>query len=118
MSEIKKESLMVLKECAELQIKKSQDYQNEKSRIRQADHYRRGIETIHDMIHQKMLRAESILEVIRAGGDNNFESIEDTYKDMINYCSFAVSYIRKKMDGQKLENDIFNQPSSKVEKND
>jgi hypothetical protein len=49
------------------------------------------------MIHQKLLRAQSLLE---AEGDPKFESLEDTYKDMINYCSFAVSYMRGKMDGQ------------------
>ena len=49
------------------------------------------------MIHQKLLRAQSLLE---ADGDVKFESLEDTYKDMINYCSFAVSYLRGKMDGQ------------------
>ena len=34
---IDKESLKVLKECAELQIKKSNDYQNPNSRIKEAD---------------------------------------------------------------------------------
>ena len=32
-----KESLKVLQECAEIQARKSNDYQNENSRIRQAD---------------------------------------------------------------------------------
>ena len=50
-----KESLKVLQECAELQQRKSQDYQNDKSRIRQADHYPRGCATILDMVHQKLL---------------------------------------------------------------
>ena len=35
-----KESVKVLQECAEIQTKKSNDYQNEHSRIRQADYYR------------------------------------------------------------------------------
>ena len=51
-----KESLKVLQECAELQQKKSRDYQNENSRIRQADHYPRGCATILDMVHQKITR--------------------------------------------------------------
>ena len=92
-----KESVNVLIECIELQLKKSQDYQNPNSNIKQAMHYRRGVDTIHDMIHQKLLRAQSLLE---AEGDPKFESLEDTYKDMINYCSFAVSYMRGKMEGQ------------------
>lgn len=73
-------------------------------------HYRRGIDTIHDMIHQKMIRAESLLANAKAGADGpNFESIEDTYKDIINYASFAVSYIRNKMEGQSQDRDMFNE---------
>ena len=41
-----KESLKVLKECAEMQTKKSQDYQSQESTVLQAMHYRRGIDTI------------------------------------------------------------------------
>ena len=92
-----KESVKVLHECINLQLQKSNDYQNPKSNIKQAMHYRRGVDTIHDMIHQKLLRAQSLLE---AEGDPKFESLEDTYKDMINYCSFAISYMRGKMEGQ------------------
>lgn len=95
-----KESLRVLQECAELQTKKSQDYQSSESTVVQAMHYRRGIDTIHDIILGKMMRATSLLE---STDEPNFESIEDTYKDMINYCSFAVSYLRGKMDGQEKD---------------
>ena len=56
-----KESVNVLNECIELQLRKSQDYQNPNSNIKQAMHYRRGVDTIHDMIHQKLLRAQSCL---------------------------------------------------------
>lgn len=90
-------SVKVLEECIELQNRKSQDYQNPNSNIVQAMHYRRGVDTIHDMIHQKLLRAQSLLE---SESNQNFESLEDTYKDMINYCSFAVSYLRGEMEGQ------------------
>lgn len=100
-----RESVKVLQECMDLQIRKSQDYQNPNSNIVQAMHYRRGVDTIHDMVWQKLLRAQSLLE---SAGDPNFESLEDTYKDMINYCSFAVAYIRGKMEGQDPERDMFN----------
>ena len=100
---MKKESVEVLKECIELQLAKSKDYQNPKSNIKQAMHYRRGVDTIHDMIHQKLLRAQSLLEADVGLEERQFESLEDTYKDMINYCSFAVSYLRGKMDGQEKD---------------
>lgn len=107
-----KESVKVLQECAELQTRKSQDYQNEQSNIVQAMHYRRGVDTIHDMIWQKLIRAQSLLESGRAD-EANFESLEDTYKDLINYSSFAVSYIRGKMEGQDPNRDMFNRPVNK-----
>jgi len=104
---IERESIKVLRECIELQLAKSADYQNPNSNIVQAMHYRRGIDTIHDMIHQKLLRAQSILE---SGNQPQFEALEDTYKDLINYASFAVSYIRGKMQGQEADRDEFNRP--------
>ena len=100
-----KESIKVLQECAELQARKSEDYQNEGSNVLQAMHYRRGVDSIHDIIQGKCYRAQSLLE---STGDPNFESLEDTYKDIINYCSFAVSYMRGKMEGQSSDRDMFN----------
>jgi hypothetical protein len=110
MTSSKRESVKVLEECIELQIKKSQDYQNPNSQIVQAMHYRRGVDTIHDIILGKVQRATSVLE---SGNNPNFESLEDTYKDMINYCSFAVSYMRGKMEGQDPNRDMFNRIKDK-----
>ena len=102
-----RESVKVLQECIDLQIRKSQDYQNPNSNVKQAMHYRRGVDSIHDTMHGKMLRAQSLLE---SGETANFESLEDTYKDLINYASFAVSYIRGKMEGQNPDLDYLNRP--------
>ena len=101
------ETIKVLQECMDLQIRKSQDYQNPNSNVTQAMHYRRGIDTIHDVLQGKLYRAQSLLESGRAG-DANFESLEDSYLDMINYASFAVTYLRGKMRGQDPNRDIFN----------
>ena len=100
-----KESIKVLNECISLQLKKSEDYQSKDSNVKQAMHYRRGVDSIHDIIQGKCYRAQSLLE---STGDPNFESLEDTYKDIINYCSFAVSYMRGKMEGQSSDRDMFN----------
>ena len=108
-----KESIKVLQECAELQARKSEDYQNEGSNVLQAMHYRRGVDSLHDIIQGKCYRAQSLLE---SGSDPNHESLEDTYKDIINYCSFVVSYMRGKMEGQRSDRDMFNKP--KVKKNE
>lgn len=101
------ESIKVLEECVQLQVRKSQDYQNPNSNVSQAMHYRRGIDTIHDVIQGKVYRAQSLLESGRAD-TANFESLEDTYMDLINYASFAVVYLRGKMRGQDPDRDIFN----------
>jgi len=106
-----RESIKVLQECAELQDRKARDYQNEKSRIRQADHYPRGTATILDMVHQKMTRMYSVMEAAEHGEDPAFESLEDSAKDAINYLSFAVSYMRGKMDGQSSDRDFLNRPT-------
>lgn len=104
-----KESVKVLREVIDLQLKKSNDYQNPNSNVKQAMHYRRGIDSIHDIIQGKVYRAQSLLESASTpGAVTNFESLEDTYKDMAAYASFAVSYLRGKMDGQDPDRDMFN----------
>lgn len=105
-----RESLRVLQECAEVQNKKSQDYQNEKSRIVQADYYPRGIASIMDIIHAKTLRLWSVLEAMENDPEYkpNFESLEDSFKDLINYASFGVAYCRGKIPGQDPNRDFLN----------
>ena len=109
-----RESANILLEAAELQERKGQDYQNPLSRVRQADHYPRGVYTILDTINGKMLRMYSVLETMEAGGNVNFESVEDSAIDMINYASFLVAYMRGDIDGQEPNKDIFNRRMSKA----
>jgi hypothetical protein len=112
-------SVSVLQECIDLQNKKANDYQNSTSRIRQADYYPNGVLTIHDIMHAKMLRMKSVMEAMINDPNYtpNFESLEDSAKDLINYSSFFVSYIRGKIDGQEPVYDIFNRQIDRVEKN-
>ena len=101
------EAMKVLQECVELMRKKGNDYQNPNSNVVQARHYRRGIDSIHDIMQGKMYRAQSLLESGRAD-EANFESLEDTYKDLINYASFAVAWLRGGIEGQDPKRDMFN----------
>jgi hypothetical protein len=105
-----KESIKVLQECAEVQTKKGSDYQNEHSRIRQADYYPNGVSTLLDM-----LRMQSVVAAMQSDPsyEANFESIEDSAKDLINYATFVVEYTRGKMDGQREEHDFLNRPLDK-----
>lgn len=109
-----KASIAVLQECAELQLKKASDYQNPNSRIHQADYYPRGVASILDIVHGKVLRMYSVLEAMEIDPDYNpnFESLEDSAKDLINYASFIVAFIRGGIDGQDPNRDFLNRKVS------
>lgn len=104
----KRASVEILKEAIEIQIKKGDDYNNPHSRISQSDYYVRGVSTILDIAYGKVLRMYSVLETMEAGGKVNFESIEDSCLDLINYTSFIVAFMRGEVPGQNPEADIFN----------
>tara|TARA_R110000868_G_scaffold12850_1_gene60755 strand:+ start:723 stop:1100 length:378 start_codon:yes stop_codon:yes gene_type:complete len=93
-----------------LQNAKANDYQNKNSRILQADYYTNGCVTIHDIMNGKMLRMQSVMEAMQNDPNYapNFESLEDSAKDLINYASFFVSYLRGKIEGQRSDRDFLN----------
>lgn len=104
-------SVEVLKSCIELQLKKSRDYQNPNSSVVQADYYPRGIDTIMDIVHGKMLRVKSLTEASKGdvvAAEPYFESIKDSIMDAINYLSFAASWVDGTIPGQRTGYDIFN----------
>lgn len=103
-------SVRVLQECIDLQNKKSNDYQNPNSSIRQADYYPSGCLSILETIHSKVLRMRSVMEAMQYDPNYqpNFESLEDSAKDLINYASFFVAYSRGKIDGQDPNRDFLN----------
>lgn len=103
-------SVRVLRECIELQLKKSRDYQNPNSLIKQSDYYPSGCLTILEIMHAKMLRIRSVIEAMQYDETYapNFESLEDSAKDLINYASFFVSYSRGEMEGQDSSRDFLN----------
>ena len=107
-----KYSLKVLQRAAEIQTKKSSDYQNPNSRIKQADYYVRGCSTILDTMHAKVLRMQSVMEAMEKDPDYgiNFESLEDSCIDLINYASFFAAYLAGEMEGQKPDRDFLNRP--------
>lgn len=108
-------SVQILRECGDLQLKKSRDYQNPNSSIKQADYYPHGVSTILDIIHAKVLRARSVAEAMQNDPNYkpNFESMEDSFKDMCNYASFAASWLRGGIPGQSLDHDFLNRPNKK-----
>ena len=105
-------SANILLEAADIQEKKGNDYNNAVSRVQQADYYEHGVWTLLDTINAKYLRMVSVLETMEAGGNINYESVEDSALDMINYASFVVAYLRGDVPGQNPSRDIFNRPFS------
>ena len=93
-----------------MQLQKSRDYQNPDSRIVQADYYPRGLASIMDIINTKMLRIKSVMEAMEHDTEYepNFESVEDSLKDLINYASFGVSWCRGSIPGQDKQSDFLN----------
>jgi len=86
-------AVKVLEECADLMKLKSEDYNH----ISQIDYYPNGLQDIWYMLHTKVTRIRSVLA---KGSDTNFESAQDSARDLINYSAFFVEYSEGKMDGQ------------------
>lgn len=103
-------SANILLEAAEIQEKKGQDYNNATSSVEQADYYPRGVWSILDVVNAKYLRMVSVLETMEQGGKINFESVEDSALDLINYASFVAAYMRGDVPGQSADRDVFNKP--------
>jgi len=105
-----KTPMEVLKAAAEIQQKKSNDYQNPNSRVKQAQYYPRGCSTISDIMFGKMLRIQSVIEAMESDPDyqQNFESLEDSALDLINYATFFVSYMNHGIVGQDANRDFLN----------
>ena len=63
-----------------------------------------------DIVYAKVLRMYSVAEAMERDSDyeQNFESLEDSAKDLINYGSFIAAYIRNGIDGQDPNKDFLN----------
>ena len=83
-------AIQILKDAAALKEEKSKDYQGGK--WEEEDYFPFGDQSYMHMIHTKYLRMRSIMD-----NDNpNFESLEDTLIDMINYCAMYAAYLENK----------------------
>lgn len=110
-------SANILLEAADLQERKGADYNGAQTSIQQADYYPRGVWSILDVVNAKYLRMVSVLEQMEQGGKANFESVEDSAIDLINYASFIAAYMRGDVPGQSEDRDIFNKPVKDLRSN-
>ncbi len=88
--EIQDGAARILYECAALLEKKGRDYNG--GNIKRDDYYIYGRKSLMTIIHGKYLRLRSLTET---EGTPNFESIEDTLKDMANYCAIFADWERR-----------------------
>ena len=107
-------AVRVLMEAAEVMRKKSQDYANPDSSVRQADYYPNGLDDHIYMIDVlKRNRQISLVETLKKRGETyrpNNEDLEDTLIDRINYLAMAIEWLRGQTEGQNPNLDAFNRP--------
>jgi hypothetical protein len=105
-----RESVKILIDAAKLQRSKGADYNGKFSSVSQAMYYRRGLDSILDIIHAKYLRIVSVMEAMERDPNYkpNFESLDDSFIDLCNYSSFGASWCRGKVPGQNPNNDLLN----------
>lgn len=88
MSIHKDKAAEILKEAADLKVKKSKDYQG--GMWSEKDYFPFGDTSYIHMMWTKMLRIRSVAEQ----ANTNFESLEDSLLDMINYSAMYIAYLR------------------------
>ena len=86
-------AIQILKDAADLKERKSVDYQGGK--WSEEDYFPFGDQSYMHMIHTKYLRMRNIMEA----EETNFESLEDTLVDMINYCAMYAAWLENKRNG-------------------
>ena len=85
-----KTAIDVMKEAIALKERKSIDYQG--SKWSEADYFPFGDESYMHMIHTKYLRMRNVMD----SNEVNFESLEDTLIDMINYCAMYAAWLQNR----------------------
>ena len=84
----------ILEEAAKLKIKKSKDYQG--GMWKESDYFPFQDTSYIHMMWTKMLRIRSVAEQ----ENTNFESLEDSLLDMINYSAMYIAFLRDKDSGE------------------
>lgn len=76
-------------------VKKSQDYNHGKNSnphdVDRSEYFPFGAASYAQMIHTKAQRFNSLVQKQLDGGESNFEGLDDTALDIINYAGFYLS---------------------------
>jgi len=86
-------AIQILKDAAELKERKSKDYQGGK--WSEADYFPFGHESYIHMLWTKILRIRNVAEA----EETNFESLEDSLLDIINYAAMYAAWIENEKEG-------------------
>ncbi len=88
----------VIKKVSLLRIKKGNDYN---TGIQLNDYFPFGHYSYAQMVHLKATRMLSQIEVLKQGKSLNYDGIQDTLEDMINYATFYAEWIAEQAEAQK-----------------
>lgn len=108
-------SVTVLLEASMMQFKKNADYGSQASGIKRGDYFIHGLDDFEYELNKKHLRFRSLIAKLRNNEEPNYESIQDTSLDIINYHSFVVAFLGYKLEGQSALVDFFgrsNEPTT------
>ena len=81
-----RQALFALKECGDLMESKNADYNHS---IEFHEYFPYGLQSAYTMMHIKLLRYRSAIE---KGSEMNYESAEDSLKDLINYAARTLAF--------------------------
>lgn len=91
----------VLKRITELRAQKGNDYN---TGVQLEDYFPLGHKSYFQMVFLKTKRIQSILEVMDQGKPLNFEGLEDTILDLLNYATFYAEFIEAEKKKAKTQN--------------
>jgi len=83
------EEEMVVYDALDLLKRKAADYNDG---IKREAYFPHGLLSYHQMLHTKVLRIQSLLQ---KKGEPNFEGIEDSLQDLLNYTIMALVYVKR-----------------------
>jgi Nucleotide modification associated domain 1 len=84
--------LDLIRPAMEIVVKKHEDYN---TGIALRDYFPFGDKSYIQMLHTKVLRLRSL-----EGREANFEGLDDTLKDLINYSVFYLQYLQEQKNEQ------------------
>jgi hypothetical protein len=82
--------LQLIEPAMAIVVKKHEDYGNKLLGL--GSYFPHGALSYHQMLHVKTMRLGSLAQ---QGTNPNFESMEDTLKDLINYAVFWLDHMDK-----------------------